>query len=402
LSYFQTTILKLNNMTRKSIITALLVSVTATVSFAQQQLRSNTHIGFVYPLSTNGVKAPEYDNMVSLHALAGVSHAELAFCASGVASVVRDSARGCVASGVANVIGGNAVGCMAAGLVNVNAKNVKGAQVAGFLNIAKTVNGTQLAGFSNIAIENVNGAQVSGFINTSDTATTQIAGYINVARSTNTQIAGFVNIADNVDGAQIAGFINIARKVKGIQLAGFINIADSSDNPIGLINIVRNGEQALGMSMNEIGTTLVTFRSGGRKLYGILGIGGNFVDDYSAFALQCGLGMHVPVTRSFRFNIEASVTSLSDRWHNTDIRSGIRVMPSIRFGNVELYAGPSFSYTASSDFQGLGRVGYSVWNKESYQYAQDLSIGVEGGIQFHLDSRKLFKKLISEKNTTNE
>ncbi len=411
-------------MRRKSIITTLIAAVTGTLAYAQAPLKSNAHIGFIYPLSTNGTKAPEYSNLLSLHALAGVSHSELAFCASGIASIVKDSVHGCIASGMVNVVGGNAVGCEAAGFINYSNGHVQGAQLGGFINIAGSVDGAQVAGFTNIAMHNVKGAQASGFVNAADTVDAQVAGFINVARQSKMQAAGFidvgdtvdvqaagfvnvarhskmqasgfVNVAETVDGAQVAGFINIARKVRGVQIAGFINIADSSDCPIGLINIIGNGEQAIGLSMNETGTTLATFRSGGHKLYGILGIGGNFIDDYQAFALQTGLGLHVPVSRSFRFNLEASVTSLSDRWFNTDIRSGVSIMPALRFGNIEVFAGPSFSYTASSDMQGVGRVGYSVWSRESYYYSHDLSVGFEGGIQYNFDSRKLIKKIISE------
>lgn len=404
-------------MRQKLILAATVMMIQATAATAQDvkdstitktPMRGNAHIGFTYPLSTNGLSAPEYSNVFSIHALAGVSRAEEAFCAAGVASIVKDSVRGLIASGVANIIGGDAKGLQAAGMVNYTGHHVKGFQTSGFLNVAESVTGMQGAGFANVALKNVNGLQASGFVNTADTATVQAAGFVNVAHTTTTQaagfiniaeqakgaqVAGFINIAENVDGAQVAGFINIAHKVKGPQIAGFINIADSSDCPIGLINIIRNGEVAIGAMMNETGTTLFTFRSGGKKLYGIIGAGGNITKDYRAYAMQAGLGMHIPVTRAFRFNAELTVTTLSDMWWNTDIRSGVKVMPSIRFGSVELFAGPSFNYTGTNDIQGVGRVGYSVWNYDSRFYSHDLSIGAEGGIQFHLDSKKLMKKI---------
>ncbi|GAA4461446.1 hypothetical protein GCM10023093_06110 [Nemorincola caseinilytica] len=405
-------------MIKRITLAATMISVLGTTAIAQETapLRSNAHIGFTYPLSTNGIAAPDYTNVISIHALAGVSKAEEAFCVAGVANVIRDSARGLVASGVVNVIGNNARGLQAAGMVNYTGHNVRGMQASGFINVAGSVDGMQSAGFGNMALTNVTGLQAAGFINVADTATTQAAGYINVAQSTHTQaagfinvaerargaqVAGFINIAEEVDGAQVAGFINIAEKVKGVQLAGFINIADSSDCPIGLINIIRNGEMAIGTMMNETGTTLFTFRSGGKKLYGIIGAGGNMTKEYRAYAVQAGLGMHIPVTRTFRFNAEVTVTTLSDRWWNTDIRSGVKIMPSVRLGCVEFFAGPSFNYTGSNDIQGVGRVGYTVWDYESRFYAHNLSIGAEGGVQFHLDSRKMMKKIKPEKNMTN-
>lgn len=364
----------------------------------QQQLRSNAHIGFIYPLSTNGVHALEYSNRFSIHALAGVSRAEEAFCASGVANVVKDSVHGFIAAGTANVIGGSAIGCQASGFINYVGGDTRGTQLGGFMNLSRNVTGAQLGGFANIATGSVHGAQLAGFINTADTADVQVGGFVNVARQSKAQVAGFVNVAENVDGTQIAGFINVARKVKGAQIAGFINIADSSDCPIGIINIIGNGEQALGLTVNETGTTLLTFRSGGKKLYGIIGVGANVINGYRAYAFQGGLGMHIPVTGHFRFNTEISVTSLSDRWWNNDIRSGVRFMPAVRLGNLEIFGGPSFNYTGTNDIQGVGRVGYTVWDYQSWGYTHNLSVGAEAGIQYHFNSKRMLSSLRANKD----
>lgn len=422
-------------------LTAAALLLSSTVATAQDQttFKSNVHIGLSYPLSTNGLKACLYSNRVSFHALAGLSCQEDAFCASGVASIITMNAHGMVTSGVVNIIGGNITGLAAAGVYNYTAGNVRGMQAAGVLNTAKAVSGVQAAGIANVATNGVNGAQLAGFVNITDTthaqvsgfaniayrsdvqaggglniadsANVQIAGFINIAEKSNAQVSGFINIADKSDaqvagfinvaedvkGSQVAGFINVARKVTGVQIAGFINIADSSDCPIGIINLIGNGEQAFGVSVNEIGTTLATFRSGGSKLYGIVGVGGSFTDNYEAFAIQAGMGVHIPVSRSFRFNTEVTVTSLSDRRYNTDLRSSFKVMPAVQLGRLELYAGPTFSYTTTSDNQGLGRVGYSLWSKDGYYQSQDISIGFETGIQYHINSKKVIKKVFSEK-----
>ncbi len=384
-------------MTIRTIVSGAGLALMAATAHGQTGLRSNAHLGFTYPLSTNGIHAADYSNVFSVHCLAGVSRAEEAFCASGIASVVKDSARGFLAGGVATVVGGSVSGFQGAGFINVTAGNVKGVQSAGFVNITGRANGAQLGGFANVAMHAVDGAQVAGFLNSADTATVQVAGFVNVARNTNTQIAGFANVADTVNGAQIAGFINVARRVKGTQIAGFINIADSSDRPIGLINIIGNGEQAVGVTINEIGTTMVALRSGGKKLYGILGVGVNVMNGYRATGLEAGIGAHFPVTRSFRFNGEITTSTLTDRWYNTDFRSSVRFMPSFRAGNIEIFAGPSFNYTGSSDIQGVGRVGYSIYKYDSYNFQHDFSIGLDAGIQYHFNSRKIVRDIIDGK-----
>jgi len=387
--------------TIKTLATAILMTVSG-AAVAQEQLRSNAHIGFVYPLSTNGVRALEYSNRFSIHAIAGVSRAEEAFCVSGVANVVKDSAKGFIAAGTANIIGGSADGCQAAGFINYVGGNTRGTQLGGFINLSSTVDGAQVGGFANVAMHEVKGAQIAGFINTADTATAQVAGFINVANRAKAQVAGFVNVAEEVDGTQIAGFINVARKVNGVQIAGFINIADSSDCPIGIINIIGNGEQALGVTVNEIGTTMLTFRSGGRKLYGILGVGGNYTGGYRGYALEAGVGMHIPVRPNFRFNTEVSVTSLSDLWINTDIRTDLRFMPAVKLGNVEIFAGPTFSYTGTNDIQGVGRVGYTLWDYESFNYTHNFAIGGVAGIQYHFNSKRILNSLTKQKNLSAE
>ncbi len=417
-------------MKSQLVTAAFLLSAICSSAQDQISLRSNAHIGLTYPLSTNGANAGLYTNRVSIHALSGLSLNEEAFCASGIASVITQNAHGMVASGVVNVIGGNVSGLAAAGVYNYTGKNVHGVQAAGVLNMANTVSGIQAAGFANLATKGVHGAQLAGFANIADTAHAQISGFANIAHESNVQlggffniadsaevqisgflnvaekcdaqVAGFINVANEVKGTQVAGFINVAHKVTGVQLSGFINIADSSDCPIGIINIIGNGEQALGFTVNEIGTTLATFRSGGSKLYGIIGIGGNFADSYEAFAIQAGIGMHMPISRNFRFNSEVTVTSLSDRRFNTDLRSSVKLLPALRLGRFELFAGPTFSYTTTSDNQGLGRVGYSLWSKDRYYQSQDLSIGFESGIQYHFNIKKIFNKVFSEKKVENQ
>lgn len=360
-------------MTTKIITLGLTLLNFGYQTFGQSTLKSNVHIGFVYPLSTNGIHAPEYTNAASFHTLAGVSRMETAFCASGFAGIVKDSVTGFIGSGFASIVGKYTHGTQLAGFLNYTGNGIKGFAGAGFINVAGSLEGAAVAGFGNIVTHDVKGAQVAGFINES--------------QNVNTQVAGFVNIANDVECAQVAGFVNMAKKVKGAQVAGLINIADSSDCPIGIVNIIRSGEKAVGVAVDETGTTLATFRSGGRCTYGIIGVGFNPSFD-AAYALQAGLGGHIPVTRNFRINVEGSTTWLYDFGRHSDLRAGLCAMPAIRFGVVEVFAGLSFNYMTSKDAQGIGKTGYSVWNERTHCREHDLSIGVEGGVQFHLGSKR--------------
>jgi len=342
-------------MTRSlpAFIIALLLACSGAT--AQTIYRSNVHIGLIYPLSSNWIYAPSYTNIFSLHALGGVSGGERAFCAAGVTNVVRGSATGLIAAGFSNHIMEEAAGLQAAGFVNTIRKEAKGFTAAGFANIAGSGKGMQAAGFGNITLRNMEGVQAAGFINT--------------AADVNTQLAGF---------------INIARNVKGIQLSGFINIADSNDYPIGIVNIIRNGEKGLGVTVDETGTTLLSFRSGGHVLYGILGVGVNFREDLPLYALEAGLGACLRVTPHFRIRAEGVAVSLADFEPGSHIRSSLRILPALKIGRqLEVFAGPTCSQVTLTEHKGEELAPGYLWELNRNGYFYGLYLGGMGGVQFH-------------------
>lgn len=385
-------------MTTKFFSATAFSIITTISAFAQDNKKSNVHIGFLYPISSNGIQAKEYSNTFSVHAIGGVSKSEEAFCASGVSNIVMNDVKGFIAAGVVNFIHDSVDGVSAAGFLNYANHHVNGLQAGGFMNLAGSVKGAQLAGFGNISEKDVKGAQLGGFINVADDADmqgagfinigknirgTQIAGFTNIAESTNgLQLAGFANVADSVN-TQISGFINIARKVKGVQLAGFINIADSSDYPIGLINIVKNGEKGIGITVDESLTTLAAFRSGGRVIYGILGAGYNVKTGDVLYAMEAGLGAHFAETKHFRLNLEGVCTSLTDFQYKSHFKSSLRVLPAYKAGkHIEVFAGPTLNFVSYNDGVNDGLVDNYLWNDVRWGYFYGMNIGVIGGVQF--------------------
>lgn len=116
-----------------------------------------------------------------------------------------------------------------------------------------------LAGLTNVILNDASGFQFAGISNHID----------NEGRGF--QLAGLANTnKNNFSGFQLAGLINIAKDVKGVQFAGLVNIAENSDCPIGLINIIKNGEKSIAVTYDGIGNAVVSFRSGGKYTYGIL------------------------------------------------------------------------------------------------------------------------------------
>ncbi|ASZ11241.1 hypothetical protein KTO58_18995 [Chitinophaga pendula] len=353
-------------MNRKYIKTLMLLSL-ATGAMAQQK-SSNLHIGFVYPISSNGSAAAQYTNKTSLHLLSGLSYAEKGFAGSGIATIVKDSVRGTAISGITNLVGNHAKGVLLAGIYNGVRNDMKGAQIAGVANASKTMEGIQMAGITNLA-DSTNGTQLSGIFNSAPKGEAGL------------QIAGIANYASQVH-VQIGGILNRAKKVKGVQI-GLINIADSSEYSIGLINIVKNGEKSIGLSIDETATGLVTFRSGGRRLYGIFGAGYNFKSKQTLYAFEAGVGYRLPVAGGFRMNFEIANIVLEDFKKGSYNKAAGRIYAAYRFGKrFEIYAGPTFNYLFITDDLGKDLVSNYIRTKMRNGHFEGTYIGASGGVQF--------------------
>ena len=262
---------------------------------AQQQKVAKINIGLIYPISTNGTHASLDSNVFSLNGLLGISAAEKGVSIAGLSNVIRHNAQGTQLAGFSNHVGGK----------------TKGLQLAGFMNTYGGGNGTAIAGFANISKDN--------------------------------------------SGTQIAGFINVAKKVKGAQVSGFINIADSSDYPIGIINIIKNGEMSVGFTTNQHFTSLATFRSGGKVLYGIIGVGYNFKNKQEVYAVEFGFGAHLFQSEYFRLNTEITGSSLYDKNFNSEnySKGTFQLMPSLRVGKyLDIFAGPSINLISTNSAEG--------------------------------------------------
>lgn len=325
--------------------------LTAGSTKAQNMPVRNIHVGLFYPISSNGTGAPSDTNAVSLNMVAGISSEETAFSFAGITQIVRHNAKGIQFAGFSNHIGGRSEGLLFGGFANTYGEGA-GLQFAGFTNVARReVSGGQFAGFTNRAGD-LEGFQFAGFTNVAgEVKGTQFGGFANRSKAVDgSQFAGFINTAGDVRGSQFAGFINVARRVKGAQFAGFINVADSSDNPIGLVNIIREGEKGLGLTMDENATSLLTFRSGGRNLYGILGAGYNLDRRYlDLYALEAGFGGHIHMTNRFRLNAEIASTVLHDFRDTGFFKGSARLLPAIKlFNAAELFAGPAFTWVQNS------------------------------------------------------
>lgn len=288
-----------------------------------------------------------------------------------------------------NLIGGKTggvAGLEIAGVFNINRADVRDVQLAGAFNwVGHDLSGVQAAGAINRVANEVSGLQVAGAANqVGQVQGAQFAGAINVAKTVRgVQFAGGINVARGRTGTQVAGAINIGGYVQGVQLAGLLNIADSSDYPIGLINLVKNGRKSMAVEVDETGTTSVVFRSGGRVLYGVLGVGYRFGNDPFDYALEGGLGARLVDKDRFSLAIEAVQRTTTDFDGYTHMAS-LKVLPAYRFGNhLEVFGGPTANVMYADDDGGALNAPGWVWFRQNGDGdVRSLHGGIIGGVRY--------------------
>lgn len=289
--------------------------------------RRPVQVSFFYPLCTNGFEASNYANNVSISFIEGRSRSVNGLALAGCVNTVKEDGRGLLMSGLLNAVHG-------------------------------TMSGVQLAGLVNIA-----GAASRGI-----------------------QLAGLVNVARDFSGLQLAGLVNVAHTVRGVQLAGLVNVADSSDFPIGFINLIKNGEMGIALSYNELGTTMLSFQSGGRYTYGILGIGYNhYLHGQQPFIVSGGLGAHIPCTNWLRLNCELKSANLLPIKPSLDrlMVLNFSLLPAFRLlPHLELFGGPSISFASvDHDYRNV-LPSYSLWRRIDATRTRQLHVGFQAGVQY--------------------
>lgn len=265
-------------------------------------------------------------------------------------------------AGVFNTVGGAATGVQLAGLLNRTHDSLRGVQVAGLLNLTgDSVRGAQLAGLANISHKDVYGAQ----------------------------LAGLYNQAATVRGVQMSGLVNRARRVHGAQI-GLINIADTSDGyTVGLVNIVgKNGIRQVSVSTADVTGVTVAFKSGTRRLYGIIQAGAQDWSGVHNYSAGAGVGTQLDLGPQWTFNGEVVNSQVfTDSWKF--LGEIVRGQPSIGFRispHAILSAGPTFNLYAAptklpsgthvSDIPGTG------WPSNEWGKHTEVWLGGAVGLSF--------------------
>ena len=178
---------------------------------------------------------------------------------------------------------------------------------------------------------------------------------------------------------------NIAKKVKGVQFASILNVADESNFPIGLINIIKNGKMGVAITYDILGNTNMTFRSGGKYSYGVIGVGYNHrLEDSNKIVAEAGYGIHIPICQWLELNNELKVISSSSS--KTDfVNFSYLLAPSFTlFEHLNLFGGPSIKYFMSPTKSKVERILPSsyLWSKTKSSNFQQLYVGYQFGLQY--------------------
>lgn len=224
-----------------------------------------------------------------------------------------------------NLIGGHAGGVSGvelSGVFALNELDVAYAQAAGLFNlVGGNVRGIQAAGIANRVVGSFEGLQVAGLYNAT---------------------------GKHITGMQLAGIMNRAGKVNGVQLAALVNLADSSDYPIGLVNLIKNGHRNLSIEGDEQGYLRLSFRSGGRVLYGIIGLGYGLAGQQLPYQVQTGIGARLITGALVGLNAELTGRANTD-FHRQQFRYDMALLPQVRLTPwLDLYGGPSLGAVSSN------------------------------------------------------
>ncbi|MFC3199981.1 hypothetical protein ACFOET_20340 [Parapedobacter deserti] len=263
-----------------------------------------------------------------------------------------------------NIIGGYTAGVSGveiAGAFNINEQHAKHFQAAGIFNlVGHDVQGVQLAGVSNTVINAVSGVQVAGVGNwAGDVRGVQLSGAFNKADNTRgVQVAGALNTSDGDADIQVAGILNVGGKVRGIQIATLLNIADSSDYPIAIVNLIKNGRKSVSAGADESGMLQLTFRSGGRVLYGLIGVGHHLANRPAKYGIEAGIGACLLERNAYLLNVEVASRTTTDLQRVSASNLTLRLLPELRIGQyIAVSAGPALIYSSSDPAPALPKVG---------------------------------------------
>ncbi|WPR77167.1 hypothetical protein [Algoriphagus sp. NG3] len=334
-------------------------------------------------LSSKGMFNSQTISNFSLNLIGGYTAGIEGLEVAGIFNINKRDVKSVQVAGVFNLVGGSSQGIQVGGIYNSVYKNVQGLQIGGIYNHVKgDVNGLQIGGIVN-RVNNAADLQIAGVVNHAKLSNHfQLAGIANnTLESAGFQLAGISNIVGDTVKHQLSGIINRAKKVNGFQIS-LINIAQENDYAIGLLNFIRNGEMNLSLAIDESSFTHLTLRSGGRKMYGILGVAYNLRAIDTPIGLEAGLGIHLLTNHKFSLDTEFVSLTGTDFQEASNQLQSFRLLSGYRFGNhLRIFAGPSLNFAVLDMGQENVTNGWNIYERTTSTGIYRSFGGVTGGLQ---------------------
>jgi len=330
---------------------------------------SSYQISLTPGLSSHGMYNSQVIDQVSFNILGGYTAGINGMEAAGLFNINRKDMKYVQIAGAFNLVGGNVSGLQFAGVYNNVFKNASGVQIAGCVNADSTASGLQIAGLMNHTKGKSTGMQFAGLFNSS-------------AEAKGLQLAGLSNLSAGKAGSQVAMLFNAAKKVKGFQLAVLVNVADSSDYPIGIINLIKTGEKSIAVSSDESLLTHIDLRTGGRVLYGLVGTAFKF-NARPVYAFDLGIGAHLIHGTKFSLDGEYVNQQVLNSGKTLYQTNGLKLFPGYRFTRtLRVFAGPSVQAVHADNSSGADLKGWVLSKSYSHTGLTALNVGLSGGIQY--------------------
>ncbi|MCC5937283.1 MAG: hypothetical protein JJU34_08380 [Lunatimonas sp.] len=336
-------------------------------------------------IGSQGVFGSQMVNKFSLNLIGGYSAGTEGFETAGIFNINRLDMKGAQIAGIANLVGGSVSGFQVAGIHNRVYGQQTGLQVSGIHNRSYNhARGIQIAGVINHSDSLVQ-HQLAGIANRGGQATgTQVAGIVNTTEAHGSvQVSGISNRAKGTAKAQVSGIVNRATTVSNLQL-GLINIADSSAYPIGLVNWVKTGSKSLAVGVDEMGAAQLTLRTGGTKLYGLLGYAHLIGNPYTPHAYDIGFGVYLLEAGNVGLDMEWVHRTATDFKTVTNHYSSMRAIPRLRLNSrTTVFLAPSLSLAVLDDgaFDRLRGWTFQEYHGNTNSYF--LYAGLSGGLMIY-------------------
>lgn len=338
------------------------------------QKKGFVQVSLVHPVGTGWTKSKFKNYNFSLNLLYGqvgsVTGLEL-----GLVNHSRGDVKG-FQLGAVNVMKGGMYGIQTGLFTNINMGNSAGVQFSGlWTHNQGKFTGWQFSWFGNTSMQDVYGAQLSHLCNFSgrdmyglqfalglnmakrDAFGIQMSATVNVAgrEHKGVQFAFLGNYAHHSSGIQF-GAVNVTKGKSGLQI-GLINFSgDTTQGMIGLINIAPKGYNKLEVWGGELFSFNASLKTGGRKIYSILSVGGNPFNDNKFWAFGWGFGTHMQFTKRFYADVDqtTSLVNINEVFSfgkgKTTVVNQIRFMAGFEITpKIAVFIGPVWNILVSDN-----------------------------------------------------